>query len=142
MKSVRIQGFFGPDFPAFGLNTDRYSVNISLYSARMRGNSDPKNSQYRHFSRSLFLLKRSDFPSFLELTNVTPAFEKGDSNSKDNYRPVNISKIFNDVRFDKFTVLGKRFYQNINLDFYKGSAHNALDFFYKQLAYKQLYSIL
>ena len=37
MKSVRIQSISGSYFPAFGLNTERYS--ISPYSVQMRGNA-------------------------------------------------------------------------------------------------------
>ena len=40
MKSVRIRSIFGPYFP---------------YSVRMRENSDQKNSEYGHFSRSGFV---------------------------------------------------------------------------------------
>ena len=36
LKSVRIRSYFGPYFPAFGLNTERYGV----------------YGEYRHFSRS------------------------------------------------------------------------------------------
>ena len=45
MKSVRIQSFSGPYFPAFGLNTSPYLV-------RIRENTDQQNSEYGHFSRS------------------------------------------------------------------------------------------
>ena len=31
MKSVRIRSFSGPHFPAFGLNTERYGVSLSLF---------------------------------------------------------------------------------------------------------------
>ena len=51
MKSVRIQSFFGPHFPAFGLNTD-----ISPYSIQMRENTDQKNFDYGHFSRSIIII--------------------------------------------------------------------------------------
>ena len=48
VKSARIRSFSGPYFPAFGLNTG-----ISQYSVRMRENTDQKNSEYGHFSRSV-----------------------------------------------------------------------------------------
>ena len=32
VKSVRIQSFYGPYFPAFGLNTDTYSVSLHFQS--------------------------------------------------------------------------------------------------------------
>ena len=52
VKIVRIRSYCGPHFPAFGLNTERYSV--SPYSARMPENIDQNNSEYGHFSRSDF----------------------------------------------------------------------------------------
>ena len=45
VKSVRIQSFSCLYFPGFGLNTERYSVG-------MPENTDQKNSEYWHFSRS------------------------------------------------------------------------------------------
>ena len=51
LKSVRIRRYSGPHFPAFGLNTERYSV--SPYSVRMQKNVDHNNSEYGHFSRSV-----------------------------------------------------------------------------------------
>ena len=50
LKSVRIRSFSGPYFPAFGLNTERYSV--SLPSVPMQENTDQKNSEHEHFLRS------------------------------------------------------------------------------------------
>ena len=44
--SVRIWGFSGPYFPAFGLNMERYLI------FRMWENADQKNSEYGHFLRS------------------------------------------------------------------------------------------
>ena len=32
VKSVRIRSYFGPDFPAFGLNTERYPVSFRIQS--------------------------------------------------------------------------------------------------------------
>ena len=49
VKSVRIWSFSGPYFPAFGLNQGE------IHSVRMRENTEQKNSQYAHFSRSLRL---------------------------------------------------------------------------------------
>ena len=50
VKSVLIRSFSGPYFPAFGLNTERYSVQI-------RENTDKKNCEYGHFPPSDLLLK-------------------------------------------------------------------------------------
>ena len=41
--------FFWSVFSAFGINTERYHP----YSVRMRENTDQKNSDYGHFSRSV-----------------------------------------------------------------------------------------
>ena len=35
-------------------------------------------------------VEKSNFPSSLKKTNITPAFKKGDRNCNDNYRPVSI----------------------------------------------------
>ena len=50
VKSARIWSFSGPYFP----HSDwiRRDTHISPYSVRMRENTDQKNSEYRHFSRS------------------------------------------------------------------------------------------
>ena len=45
VKSVRIRSFSGAYFPAFELNTERYSV-------QMWENMDQKNSKYGHFLHS------------------------------------------------------------------------------------------
>ena len=51
MKSVRIRSFFGAHFPTFWLNT-----NISPYSIQMRENTEQKNFDYGHFSRSIIII--------------------------------------------------------------------------------------
>ena len=48
IKSVRIWSYSGLYFPAFGLNTERYSVYIYV---RIGENVDQNNSKYWHFSR-------------------------------------------------------------------------------------------
>ena len=53
MKSVRIRSFSGPYFPSFGLNTERYSVSLRISLVQMLENTDQKNSEYGHFSRSV-----------------------------------------------------------------------------------------
>ena len=50
VKSVHIRSLSDPHFPAFRLNTERYGV--SLYSVRIRENTDRKYSECGHFSRS------------------------------------------------------------------------------------------
>ena len=51
MKSVRSRSFSGPYFPAFGLNTERYSVSLRIRSkcGKLRTR---KNSKYGQFSPS------------------------------------------------------------------------------------------
>ena len=53
-ESVSVGSFSGPLFPAFGLNTERYSVSL----AQMRENADENNSEYGLFLRSVSLLKK------------------------------------------------------------------------------------
>ena len=60
VKSVRIQSFSGPYCHAFGLNTERYKV-ICPYSVWMWENTDQKNSEYGHFSRSVTQHKKWSF---------------------------------------------------------------------------------
>ena len=55
VKSDRIQSYSGPYFPAFGLNTERYGVSENL--VRMREDADQNNSEYGHFSCSIFCFK-------------------------------------------------------------------------------------
>ena len=48
-KNVQFRSFSGPHFPAFGLNTEIYSVNFRIqseYGKKMY----QKNFEYRHFS--------------------------------------------------------------------------------------------
>ena len=49
MKSVRIQSYSGPYFPAFGLTTERYGVS---HSFRMWENTGQNNSKYGYVLRS------------------------------------------------------------------------------------------
>ena len=49
VKSVRIRSYSGPYFPAFGLNAER-----SPYSVQMQEKTDQNNSEYGHFSRSIW----------------------------------------------------------------------------------------
>ena len=54
VKNARIRTYSGPYFPAFGLNTQRYSVSgISPYSVWMLEYTDQNNSEYGHFLHSL-----------------------------------------------------------------------------------------
>ena len=51
VKSVQIRSFSGPYFPAFGLNTERYSLSLHIQSecGKIR---TTKNSIFGRFSRS------------------------------------------------------------------------------------------
>ena len=54
MKSIRIQGFSGPYFLAFRLNTEVYWLFYkSTFSVQMWENKDQKNFEYGHFLRSV-----------------------------------------------------------------------------------------
>ena len=48
LKSARIRSYSGPYFPAFGQNTERYSVSLRIQS-KMRESTDQNNSEYGHF---------------------------------------------------------------------------------------------
>ena len=54
-------------------------------------------------------VEKSNFPSSLKYAYLTPVFENGDRNSKDNYRPAsihpNMSKIIEQFIFVNYTVL-------------------------------------
>ena len=67
VESARFRSFPGPYLPAFGLNTERYSV-------QMRKDTDQKNSEYGHLSRSTvnFCCKNSilDASRFLDAAMV------------------------------------------------------------------------
>ena len=52
VKSVRIRSYSCLHFSALRLNTERYSVSLPPYSARMRENAHENNSEYGHFLRS------------------------------------------------------------------------------------------
>ena len=54
VKSVRIQSYSGPYFPAFGLNTERYGVSLCIPSEHGK-NADQNNSKYGPFSRREYL---------------------------------------------------------------------------------------
>ena len=68
--SVRVWSFSGPYFPAFGLNTERYSVFV-----RIRENTHQINSEYGQFSRSDWLQKTSyvhiPMSYYVRVRNVT-----------------------------------------------------------------------
>ena len=66
MKSVRIRSFSGPHFPAFG-DTPYLSVLV-----RMRENTDQKNSEYRHFSRSVSYSHASPIWRSLDKSTYNP----------------------------------------------------------------------
>ena len=76
VKSVLIQSYSGPHFPAFGLNISEYTLNISEllssspYSVQMRENTDQNNSEYSRFLHSEtfqnFIEKNGKFPKILD----------------------------------------------------------------------------
>ena len=56
-------------FPAFGLNTKRYTVSLR-YSVRTRENTDQNNSEYGHFLRSANLKEITSFTWNLKLSEL------------------------------------------------------------------------
>ena len=54
VKSVRIQSFSGPYFPAFGLNTEVYRVNFRIQT------ECGKRSEYGEFLRNVLLFRLVD----------------------------------------------------------------------------------
>ena len=74
---------------------------FSISSRIIKKNADISiDIPHSSFNNSIY---QSEFPSVLKLANITPAFKKGDRNSKENYRPVsilsNISKILERCMF-------------------------------------------
>ena len=51
VKSVRILSFSGTYLPVFGMNTERHGLFLRIQS-KYGENTDQKNSEYGHFSRS------------------------------------------------------------------------------------------
>ena len=51
INGVRIRNYSGPYFPAFGLNTERYSVSLRI-QYKVRENTEQNNSEYGCFFRS------------------------------------------------------------------------------------------
>ena len=52
VKSVRIRSYAGPHFPAFGLNTERYSVSLRIQSecGKMRPRITPNTDTFHTVS--------------------------------------------------------------------------------------------
>ena len=70
VKSVRIRSYSGPRFPAFGLNTERYSQS-EYGKMRIRKNTNQKNSEYGHFSGSAFCNLLPFFiPNFILISKI------------------------------------------------------------------------
>ena len=56
MKSIRIRSYYGPHFPAFGLNTERYRVSLRIQSecGKMRTRITPDmDTFYAVFSKQI-----------------------------------------------------------------------------------------
>ena len=61
---------------------------IDIQSRILKENADIfTDILHYNFNNSIY---QSEFPSILKLTNITPVIKKGDRNSTENYRPVNI----------------------------------------------------
>ena len=66
VKRVRSWSFSGTYFPAFGLNTEIYIVNLCIY--QMRENTEHENSKYGLISRDVVIV------NWLENTRRTCSF--------------------------------------------------------------------
>ena len=80
VKSVRIQSYSGPHFPAFWPNTERY--NVLLYSVRMRENltritpnTDTFHAVYKNKNFASNLILRQVFRMFNENINFSTEFQ-------------------------------------------------------------------
>ena len=61
IKSLRIRSFSGPYFPAFGLNTERYSISLRIQSeCGKRWTRKSPNKDILHFSRSVVQCKNNN----------------------------------------------------------------------------------
>ena len=58
MKSVHIHSFFGPYFPVFGLNTEKYGVSIRIQSEcrKIRTRKTPNTDTFHAVGISIFSL--------------------------------------------------------------------------------------
>ena len=74
VKSVRIRSYFGPHFPTFGLNKERYGVSLHIQSecGKMRTRITPNTDTFHAVldSRILSFLALS-FSHFFDITSLT-----------------------------------------------------------------------
>ena len=72
VKSVRIRGYSGPHFPAFGLNTEKYGVSLRIQSecGKMwsRITTHMETFQALNFTNNLYLW--NDYCDFITLPKV------------------------------------------------------------------------
>ena len=72
VKSVRIRGYSGPHFPAFGLNTEKYGVSLRIQSecGKMwsRITTNMETFQALNFTNNLYLW--NDYCDFITLPKV------------------------------------------------------------------------
>ena len=81
IKSVRIRSYSGPDFPAFGLNTERYGVSLSIQSEceKMRTRITPNTITFHavSFENQVTVHVSLCFPNFLQVGGMfLPVDEK------------------------------------------------------------------
>ena len=125
------------------LNCEPHASNISdpvlKFAVRYRNHPSRRSTQ-QTTKTAIFLFKdifadilvasfndsveRSNFPSSLKKADITSIFKKGDRNSKDNYRPVNIlpnvSNIFEQCIFRQFYSFMLEFWSKYQCGFRKG----------------------
>ena len=99
---------------------------FSISSRIIKKNADISiDIPHSSFNNSIY---QSEFPSVLKLANITPAFKKGDRNSKENYRQSayfqTSQKSLNDACLVKFPVLWIPIYQSNTVGLEKVTAHS------------------
>ena len=82
VKSVHIRSYSGPHFPAFRLNTERYSVSLRIQSecGKMRTRITPNTDTFYtvlsvSVKASFFSSLNSSFSILLQFHNLVPLFE-------------------------------------------------------------------
>ena len=83
-------------------------------------------ADFLHASFNEFV-KKSEFPSVLKQANITPVFNKGERECKNNYRPVSIlsvSKILERIMFRQISNYMDFSFLSINVDLGKDIALN------------------
>ena len=108
------------------LDSAKASENANIPTKIIKVNADVfSNFLLSGFNHSI---KTFNFPPRLTQTNITPVFNKGDKNFKENYRQFsilsNISKIFEWFMFKQISNFVEAFFSNNTVVFEKPTEHN------------------